>query len=50
LGTDVVKRQWWNPFSWGGYSREEMRNGHLDAWEDKDFLQEYHRTLKEATV
>lgn len=43
-------RRWWNPFSWGGFTKQDIRNAHLEAWEDEDFLREYHNTMTQATA
>ena len=31
LGSELVEAKWWNPFSWGGVTKKELRNAHLEA-------------------
>ena len=50
LSQQPIKSRWWNPFSWGGFTRDELLRSHLEAWEDEVFLAEYNRNLQMATA
>lgn len=50
--SQTIQARWWNPFSWGldGLTKDEAMRGHLEAWEDETFLEEYNRNCRLATA